>query len=85
MPGELLKSVKEQLRQIPHRGIGYGLLRYVSEGGKVRDQLGDGLDPEVAFNYLGQFDQVIAVDGRWRWSEASGGANRHPQETSNPI
>jgi amino acid adenylation domain-containing protein/non-ribosomal peptide synthase protein (TIGR01720 family) len=46
----------------------------------VRDHLGDGLDPEVSFNYLGQFDQVITVDGRWGWSEASGGANRHPQD-----
>jgi amino acid adenylation domain-containing protein/non-ribosomal peptide synthase protein (TIGR01720 family) len=79
-PGELLKSVKEQLRQIPHRGIGYGLLRYVSEGGKVRDHLGDGPDPEVSFNYLGQFDQVIPSDGRWRWSGASAGAIRNPQD-----
>jgi amino acid adenylation domain-containing protein/non-ribosomal peptide synthase protein (TIGR01720 family) len=78
--GELLKSVKEQLRQIPHRGIGYGLLQYVSEDEKVRDQLGNGPDPEVAFNYLGQFDQVIAVDGRWSWSKASAGASRNPQD-----
>jgi amino acid adenylation domain-containing protein/non-ribosomal peptide synthase protein (TIGR01720 family) len=83
--GELLKSVKEQLRQIPHRGIGYGLLRYLSEDGKERDQLGDGLDPEVAFNYLGQFDQVIAVDRRWRWSEASGGVNRNPQDRQTDL
>ena len=29
-PGEILKSVKEQLRHIPHHGIGYGLLRYMN-------------------------------------------------------
>ena len=78
-PGELLKSVKEQLRQIPHRGIDYGLLRYLSEDGKIRDQLGEMQEPEVAFNYLGQFDQVIPPDGHWKWSGLSGGANRHPQ------
>ena len=78
-PGELLKSVKEQLRQIPHRGIGYGLLRYVREDGKIRDHLGERPDPEVSFNYLGQFDQVIPSDGRWRWSGASGGATRNPR------
>ena len=37
-------------------------------------------DPELSFNYLGQFDQVVPVDGRWRWSGASGGANRNPQD-----
>jgi len=77
--GELLKSVKEQLRQIPLRGIGYGLLRYLSEDGKIRDQLSERPDPEVAFNYLGQFDQVLSTDGRWKWSGMSGGANRHPR------
>jgi amino acid adenylation domain-containing protein/non-ribosomal peptide synthase protein (TIGR01720 family) len=29
-PGEVLKSVKEQLRRIPNRGIGYGIWRYLS-------------------------------------------------------
>ena len=77
-PGELLKSVKEQLRQIPLRGIGYGLLRYLSDDGKIRERLGEGPEPEFAFNYLGQFDQVIASDGRWTSSGVSGGANRHP-------
>ncbi|MBW4592042.1 MAG: amino acid adenylation domain-containing protein [Brasilonema angustatum HA4187-MV1] len=28
--GEVLKSVKEQLRRIPNKGIGYGILRYLS-------------------------------------------------------
>src|SRR5262249_12293204 len=30
-PGEALKTIKEQLRRIPNRGIGYGLLRYLRE------------------------------------------------------
>ncbi|MEH2077957.1 MAG: amino acid adenylation domain-containing protein [Nostoc sp.] len=29
-PGEILKSVKEQLRRIPNRGIDYGIWRYLS-------------------------------------------------------
>ena len=60
--------------------VGYGLLRYLSQGGNVRDELGDGLDAEVAFNYLGQFDQVMPADGRWRWSGASAGAGRNPRD-----
>ena len=51
-PGDALKSVKEQLRRIPQRGIGYGLLRYL--GGAV-DLAGPG-GPAISFNYLGQFD-----------------------------
>ncbi|MBW4672726.1 MAG: amino acid adenylation domain-containing protein [Desmonostoc geniculatum HA4340-LM1] len=30
-PAEALKSVKEQLRRIPNRGIGYGVLRYLRQ------------------------------------------------------
>src|SRR5205807_10066427 len=30
-PGTLLKSVKERLRAIPGRGLGYGALRYLTE------------------------------------------------------
>ncbi|SDM61226.1 non-ribosomal peptide synthetase [Allokutzneria albata] len=57
--GEVLKSVKEQLRAVPQRGIGYGALRYL--GGDT------GLDaaPQVSFNYLGRFDDsqgALALD-----------------------
>ena len=31
-PGDALKSIKEQLRAIPNRGVGYGILRYLAEG-----------------------------------------------------
>ena len=29
--GEALKGIKEMLRQIPHNGIGYGMLRYLRD------------------------------------------------------
>ena len=54
-PGEALKSIKEQLRRIPNRGIGYGLLRYLSTEATVTMQLKSLPQPEVSFNYLGQF------------------------------
>jgi len=57
--GEALKSVKEQLRRIPNRGIGYGVLRYLSSneaGAKLRQLT----TPEISFNYLGQFNQLTA-------------------------
>jgi amino acid adenylation domain-containing protein/non-ribosomal peptide synthase protein (TIGR01720 family) len=55
--GDVLKSVKEQLRRIPNRGIGYGLLRYLSSDEQIVRRLKDAPQPEVSFNYLGQFGQ----------------------------
>ncbi|WP_370949849.1 amino acid adenylation domain-containing protein [Amycolatopsis sp. cg5] len=53
--GDLLKSVKEQLRAVPRKGIGYGALRYLGS-------LGQGQRPQVSFNYLGQFDTAIELE-----------------------
>lgn len=53
--GELIKSVKEQLRAIPSNGIGYGILRYPGDD-KISSDLVPQSAPEISFNYLGQFD-----------------------------
>jgi amino acid adenylation domain-containing protein/non-ribosomal peptide synthase protein (TIGR01720 family) len=57
-----LMAVKEQLRRIPNRGIGYGLLRYLNDDPAVADQLRSLPQAEVSFNYLGQMDQALAED-----------------------
>ncbi|MBG1264987.1 non-ribosomal peptide synthetase [Nostoc sp. WHI] len=57
--GEVLKLVKEQLRRIPNRGIGYGVLRYLQQDDSTRKKLQSFPQAEVSFNYLGQFDQVL--------------------------
>ncbi|MDY8023490.1 amino acid adenylation domain-containing protein [Paenibacillus polymyxa] len=49
-----IKHVKEGLRRIPQKGIGYGMLRYLSA---AREQERFITEPEISFNYLGQFDQ----------------------------
>ncbi len=57
--GELssaIKSVKEQLRAIPHKGLGYGLLRYLGAPAS-REALAGLAAPRITFNYLGQFDR----------------------------
>lgn len=56
-PGDALKGIKEQLRRIPNRGIGYGLLRYSSDNPTIVEQLKQRSQAEVLFNYLGQFNQ----------------------------
>ncbi len=47
---DAVKCVKEQLRAVPQRGIGYGALRHLADAPVGR------LDPLVSFNYHGQFD-----------------------------
>jgi amino acid adenylation domain-containing protein/non-ribosomal peptide synthase protein (TIGR01720 family) len=59
-PGEALQSIKEQLQTIPNRGIGYGVLRYLSRNAEVSEQLQELPQAELRFNYLGQFDQALA-------------------------
>jgi len=59
--GEELKAIKEHLRAIPQRGIGYGVLRYGSDEA-VRVELEQLPQAEISFNYLGQFDQVLGND-----------------------
>ncbi|MGY1880771.1 non-ribosomal peptide synthase/polyketide synthase [Pseudomonas reactans] len=50
-----LKGIKEQLRAIPDKGIGFGALRYLGQP-DVRDALARLPQPRITFNYLGQFD-----------------------------
>jgi non-ribosomal peptide synthase protein (TIGR01720 family) len=58
-PARWLTSIQEQLRSVPNRGIGYGVLRYLSEDEETRRRLEAMPQPEISFNYLGQFDQVF--------------------------
>ncbi|VVP79828.1 Linear gramicidin synthase subunit B [Pseudomonas fluorescens] len=51
-----IKRIKEQLRQVPHKGIGHGVLRYLAEA-SVRESMAALPQARITFNYLGQFDQ----------------------------
>ncbi|HEX8651125.1 MAG TPA: non-ribosomal peptide synthase/polyketide synthase [Pyrinomonadaceae bacterium] len=75
-PGGALKSTKEQLRRIPNRGIGYGLLRYLSGDAKATEALRALAQAEVSFNYLGQFDQVLSQSELFKVAHESSGAAR---------
>ncbi|MCW3106371.1 MAG: Nonribosomal peptide synthetase, partial [Segetibacter sp.] len=58
--GDLIKSVKEQLRQVPDKGLGYGVLKYIN-----KDEVLLSKDPwDIVFNYLGRFDNVVSK-GKW--------------------
>ncbi len=78
-PGEALKSVKEQLRRIPNRGIGYGILRYLSADATINKQLGLIPQAQVSFNYLGQFDQTHLAPLGWKYAQESSGSIHSPK------
>jgi amino acid adenylation domain-containing protein/non-ribosomal peptide synthase protein (TIGR01720 family) len=74
-PGEVIRTVKEQLRAVPGRGLGYGLLRYV-----VGDRaLAQRPEPEVGFNYLGQVDAVLSAAGSLVPASEAAGPSRSPR------
>ena len=61
--------MKEQLRLIPSRGIGYGMLRY----GSADSELEKLPQAEVRFNYLGQVDRVLAESSMFSVAPQSSG------------
>ncbi|MGG0816209.1 amino acid adenylation domain-containing protein, partial [Paenibacillus alvei] len=50
-----IRSVKQTLRNIPRKGIGYGIHRYLTSADDKGNNLRQ-LKPELTFNYLGHFD-----------------------------
>ncbi|MBC9730857.1 non-ribosomal peptide synthetase, partial [Streptomyces sp. TRM68367] len=61
--GQLLKSVKEQLRGYPDRGMGYGMLRHLNPA--AADVLGGLSRPEIGFNYLGRYTVGGPQEADW--------------------
>ncbi|MES1022176.1 amino acid adenylation domain-containing protein [Gloeocapsa sp. BRSZ] len=76
--GEALKTVKEQLRNIPCKGINYGVLRYLSEK-SIANKLEALPQAEVTFNFLGQFDQVISETSMFRPTAESAKETQSPR------
>ncbi|MEU8241046.1 amino acid adenylation domain-containing protein [Actinoplanes missouriensis] len=58
--GAALKAVKEQLRELPDHGLGFGLLRHLNE--RTSPALAGYPAPQVGFNYLGRFTTGQAGD-----------------------
>ncbi|MBL3660357.1 AMP-binding protein, partial [Pseudomonas syringae pv. actinidiae] len=54
-PGVSLCGIKEQLRAVPNKGIGYGVLRHMADS-TFAQPLAALPQARVTFNYLGQFD-----------------------------
>ena len=66
---ESIKIVKEILRQIPNKGISYGVLRYLTPD----NLLFTSLQPTLSFNYLGQWDNTLTKQGLFSFAKESVG------------
>ena len=52
--------IAQQLKAVPNNGIGFGLLRYLTDDEEVKGSLEKITFPEVSVNYQGQFDTLIS-------------------------
>ncbi|HEV2733742.1 MAG TPA: condensation domain-containing protein, partial [Longimicrobiaceae bacterium] len=77
--GESLKRVKEQLREVPGRGIGYGALRYLGPDPATRARLAALPRVEVSFNHLGQADASLPEEGLFRLAADPAGQGVSPR------
>ncbi|MEI5103119.1 amino acid adenylation domain-containing protein [Streptomyces sp. PmtG] len=73
-----IKLVKEQLRGVPDKGVGYGLLRYLNP--ETSTQLAEYAAPQIGFNYLGRISDAdvpehLRAEG---WGPASWSAELVP-------
>jgi non-ribosomal peptide synthase protein (TIGR01720 family) len=75
---KLIKGVKENLRRVPHNGIGHGLLKHLTKP-ELKKDVRFNLRPQITFNYHGQFhadlsklsaDVVFESPGRLRSPQA---------------
>ncbi|MGZ3459012.1 MAG: condensation domain-containing protein, partial [Archangium sp.] len=58
-PGDALRAVRDELRRLPNKGLGYGLLRYLGAE-DVASRLRALPHAQVSFNYLGQLDTAAS-------------------------
>jgi len=75
--GASIKAIKEQLRGVPHKGLGYGVLRYLADD-LCRRTLAALPTADITFNYLGQFDQSFGGDALFHPLEEPAGLAHDP-------
>ncbi|WP_046759327.1 condensation domain-containing protein, partial [Kordia jejudonensis] len=73
---DLIKSTKEQLREVPEKGIGYGILRYMSTDTALQEKLANSTW-DIEFNYLGQLDNTLSENTWLSAANESPGENLH--------
>ncbi|MBK3476151.1 non-ribosomal peptide synthetase [Pseudomonas sp. MF6751] len=75
--GDSIKAIKEQLRGVPHKGLGYGVLRYLADD-LCKQSMAALPSAQITFNYLGQFDQSFGTEALFHPLEESAGLAHDP-------
>ncbi|MFN6501578.1 MAG: SDR family NAD(P)-dependent oxidoreductase [Nostoc sp. DedQUE01] len=75
-PMEALKLVKEELRNFPKQGLGYGVLKYLNNDMVIRERLRSLQPAEVIFLYLGNLEQTLPQSSLFKLSQKSSGSSR---------
>lgn len=83
-PAEALGSIREQLRQIPRRGLGYELLLNHSADPERRQQLASVFKGEVKLNYHGLLESPSASNRSFRQARESVGPS-HSMEDARDV
>jgi amino acid adenylation domain-containing protein/non-ribosomal peptide synthase protein (TIGR01720 family) len=65
--GVAIQRVKETLRAVPDKGLGFGILKFLDPGSEVA-HLKD-CTPQIGFNHLGRFEQTKANRQQWQMAE----------------
>jgi non-ribosomal peptide synthase protein (TIGR01720 family) len=74
---ESIQFIKESLRSVPNKGIGFGSFATREESGYRLNDLAP-----ISFNYLGQFD---IQQGYWQIISEDSGASVHPENTDHNL
>jgi amino acid adenylation domain-containing protein/non-ribosomal peptide synthase protein (TIGR01720 family) len=74
-----IKDIKENLHRVPNKGIGYGILKYLTAE-ELTGDINFILEPQICFNYLGQFDTDIKQFSSFQIAKESPGNPRSPKE-----
>ncbi|MEM8778797.1 MAG: amino acid adenylation domain-containing protein [Cyanobacteria bacterium P01_G01_bin.49] len=82
--GEVLTLTKEQLNQIPNRGIGYGILRYL-DNNTIQKRLESFPHAEIRFNYFGQFDRLFPSESLFKPAKESSGTARSSRDRRSSL
>ena len=99
--GEAIKTIKEELRNIPEKGIGYGILSYLTKhldlaldlsydsnalSSSEPISLPSALShPSLSFNYLGQWDNMFSHSNLFNFASESIGSSSSENNTNSYL
>ncbi|TES55744.1 amino acid adenylation domain-containing protein [Halalkalibacterium halodurans] len=78
--GDLLKHVKNKMREVPHSGLGYGMLRYLQAKGACDESQSEMPRARFSYNFLGQIDHTFFHSRYFTFSGYLSESVRDPNE-----